>query len=174
MSASFLSQLERGLTGASSSALIRIANCYGISISELFCEAERSADPVVRRATRPSLPMMNGQRKTLLSRRPLTHFEVYIGEFEPGGSSGAAPYTHGDSLEMVLVLRGIVRLDLGPESHVLEEGDCTEYATSVPHRIENIGDTQAEVLFVISPPTSAAVHLDEFRSLRTAGGRDWE
>jgi len=163
MSASFLSQLERGLTGASTSTLIRIANCYGISISELFSGSEDAHERVLRRTMRPALPTMNGQRKMLLSRRPLTHFETYVAEFEVGGSSGDEAYTHGDSHEMVLVLRGRARLDLGPESHVLEEGDCAEYATSVPHRMENIGDGPAEVLFIISPPTSPATYLNDFR-----------
>lgn len=162
-SASFLSQLERGLSGASTSTLIRIANCFGTSISELFAGAEAGANPVMRRAERPQLPMLNGQRKMLLSRRPLTHFEVYLSEFDIGGSSGDEAYTHGDSHEMVLVLRGRVQLDLGPDSHILEEGDSIEYATSVAHRVVNIGDGPAEVLFMISPPTSTAAYLDGFR-----------
>lgn len=165
-SASFLSQLERGLTGASTSTLIRIANCYGTSISELFSGAGDGQGLVMRRADRPALPLMGGQRKTLLSRRPLTHFEAYIGELEVGGSSGDEAYTHGDSHELVLVLKGRVQLDLGPESHALGEGDSVEYATSVPHRVVNIGDGPAEVLFVISPPTSTASYLDEFRARR--------
>lgn len=163
-SASFLSQLERGLTGASASTLIRIANCFGTSISELFSGSEGPRDPVLRRAQRPALPMTDGQRKTLLSRRPLTHFETYVSEFEPGGSSGPEQYTHGDSHEMILVLRGEVRLELGPEHHDLAEGDCVEYATSTPHRVSNIGEGPAEVLFMISPPTSTAGYLDEFRN----------
>ena len=145
-SASFLSQLERGLTGASTSTLIRIANCFGTSISELFSGVETGQNPVLRRAQRPSLPVMNGQRK-----------------FEVGGSSGDELYTHGDSHEMILVMQGRVRLDLGADSHDLEEGDSVEYATSVPHRVVNIGDGPAEVLFMISPPTSTAKYLDDFR-----------
>lgn len=162
-SASFLSQLERGLSGASTSTLIRIANCFGTSISELFSDAERGQDPVLRRAMRPSLPAMNGQRKILLSRRPLTYFEAYIAEFAVGGSSGDDAYTHGDSHEMILVLKGQVRLDLGDDSHALDEGDSVEYATSVPHRVINIGDGPAEVLFMISPPTSSGAYLAKFR-----------
>ena len=163
-SASFLSQLERGLCGASTSTLIRIANSFGTNISELFASAESGKDPVLRRHMRPTLPVTNGQRKMLLSRRPLTHFETYIAEFDIGGSSGDDPYTHGDSHEMILVLRGLVRLELGGDSHELDEGDSVEYATSVPHRVVNIGDGPAEVLFMISPPTSTSKYVDGFRS----------
>ena len=162
-SASFLSQLERGLSGASTSTLIRIANVFGTSISELFSGTEAGQDPVLRRAERPALPVMNGQRKSLLSRRPLTQFETYLAEFEPGGSSGTEQYVHGDSHEMLFVMNGRVQLDLGPDSHVLEDGDCIEYQSSVPHRVINIGPSSAEVLFIISPPTSTAASFVDYR-----------
>lgn len=163
-SASFLSQLERGLTGASASTLIRIANCFGTSISELFSAPEITRDPVLRRAQRPALPVTDGQRKMLLSRRPLTHFETYVSEFDVGGSTGPEQYTHGDSHEMFIVLRGSVRLELGADHHEMHAGDSVEYATSVPHRVANIGDVVAEVLFIISPPTSTATYLDTYRA----------
>lgn len=167
-SASFLSQLERGLTGASTSTLMRIANCYSTSISELFEGADGGQHPVTRRQDRPLLQLLYGQRKTLLSRRPLTHFEAYLSEFEPGGSTGPDAYTHGDSQEMVVVLRGSIRLELGAEGYEMYEGDCIEYATSTPHRVVNTGDGRAEVLFVISPPTSTATYLDDFKNKRAA------
>lgn len=162
-SASFLSQLERGLTGASTSTLIRIANCFGCSIAELFNGTEGPQDPVLRRRDRPGLPPVDGHHKTLISRRPLTHFESYVSEFEPGGSTGDEPYTHGDSHEMILVLAGRVQIDLGSDSHILDEGDSIEFSSSVPHRVANAGDGRASVLFVTSPPTSTPAYLDAFR-----------
>ena len=162
-SASFISQLERGLTGASTSTLVRIANCFGCSIAELFATSDMPQHPVLRRADRPALPKIGGHQKMLLSRRPLTHFESYISEFEPGGSTGDEPYTHGDSHEMILVLAGQVQIDLGPDSYLLDAGDSIEFASSVPHRVANISQAQASVLFVTSPPTSTSTYLDAFR-----------
>lgn len=159
-SASFISQLERGLSGASTSTLIGLANCFGTNISELFDEAGASEDnPVMRKHERPSLPEMHGQRKTLLSRRPLTQFETYLAEFQPGGSTGAEAYSHGASHEMLVVLKGTVVLTLGDRDHVMDQGDCAEYMSSTPHRVENTGTTEAEVMFIISPPTSTAKNL---------------
>lgn len=162
-SASFISQLERGLTGASTSTLMRIANCFNISISELFAEGDSERHSVMRPHQRPTLQLREGQRKTLLSRRPLTHFEVYISEFDPRGATGPDAYTHGDSHEMLLVLAGTVSVELGPESYKLSAGDCIEYSTSTPHRVANNTDERAEVLFMISPPTSTSAYLNEFR-----------
>lgn len=167
-SASFLSQLERGLTGASTSTLVRIANCFNTSISELFAGTESPRHSVLRPPERPMLQLRNGQRKMLLSRRPLTHFETYISVFDPQGSTGPDAYTHGDSHEMLLVLAGTISVELGPESHKLSAGDCIEYSTSTPHRVANNADERAEVLFMISPPTSTSAYLEEFRKKKFA------
>ncbi|MEP9371911.1 XRE family transcriptional regulator [Mesorhizobium sp. KR1-2] len=160
--ASFLSQLERGLSGANTSTLMLIANALGISVADLFDEAEISPHQVLTRAERPALPVSEGYRKTLLSRRPIHAVEVYSGEFAVGGSTGDQPYTHGDAHEMFIVLRGRLQLTLGEESFILGEGDSIEYATSTPHKTINIGDTPAEVLWIIAPPTSGAVDLDQY------------
>lgn len=162
-SASFLSQVERGLSGASTSSLMRLANCFGCSISELFAAAEISRDPVLRRAERPALPELEGHRKMLISRRPLTTFESYVSEFAPGGSTGPDQYTHGDSHEMILVLTGKALIELGPESYQLDAGDCIEFMSSVPHRVANAAEGATSVLFITSPPTSSPGYLAGFR-----------
>jgi transcriptional regulator with XRE-family HTH domain len=161
-SASFLSQLERGLTGATASTLMQIAQALSISVADLFEERSGSTHRVLRRDQRPTLPPADGYRKTLLSQRPIHDFEVYVGEFEPGGSTGPDTYTHGDSHEMMLVLAGSVEITLGTERFRLGAGDSIEYASSTPHRIANIGDGRAEVQWIIAPPTSALAELDQF------------
>ena len=160
--ASFLSQLERGLSGVNISTLMRIASALGISLTDLFEDATPPVGRVLRKAERPALPPAEGYRKMLLSRRPIRDMEVYIGEFDPGGSTGEKPYSHGDSHELFFVLRGTVELTLGDERHVLSAGDSIEYPSSVPHKTENIGTETAEVLWMIAPPTSVADDLDKY------------
>ncbi|WP_421913212.1 helix-turn-helix domain-containing protein [Mesorhizobium sp.] len=160
--ASFLSQLERGLSGANTSTLMLIANALGISLSDLFDERKATPHAVLTRAERPALPVSEGYRKTLLSRRPIRDVEVYCGHFDVGGSTGDTPYTHGNAHEMFLVLRGRVELTLGAEIFVLDEGDSIEYPTSTPHKTVNVGGTPAEVLWIIAPPTSGTIDLDEY------------
>ncbi|MFI7447436.1 helix-turn-helix domain-containing protein [Nonomuraea sp. NPDC049714] len=155
-SPSFISQLERGQTSASIGMLRRIAGALGLTVADLFNDEEEVGHRVVRRSQRPELPMSPGTRKYLISQRPLRNLEMYAGEFDPGASTGAEPYTHGDSQEILLVLRGQVTIWLGSASpQVLTGGDSVEYRTSVPHRLANQGDEVAEVLWVISPPTPA-------------------
>ncbi len=160
--ASFLSQLERGASGATVSTLMRIAEALSISMSDLFEDSDPALHRVLRRGDRPALPQASGYRKTLLSQPPIRAFEVYVGSFDPQGSTGPDPYTHGDAQEMMFVLQGQVEITLGPERFVLSEGDSIEYRSSTPHRIANAGDGIAEVQWIISPATSAKAELDEF------------
>jgi transcriptional regulator with XRE-family HTH domain len=76
--ASFLSQLERGLSGVNISTLMRIAGALGISLTDLFEEAAPPVGRVLRKHERPALPPAEGYRKMLLSRRPIRDMEVYI------------------------------------------------------------------------------------------------
>jgi transcriptional regulator with XRE-family HTH domain/quercetin dioxygenase-like cupin family protein len=170
-SASFISQLERGLTGASTASLNLIASALGVSVAALFEERATGSGEVLRWSERASLPPVDGCRKMLLSRRPLTHMEVYVGEFDIGGSTGSALYTHGNAQEMLVVLRGIVEVSLGDVRHVLEEGDCIEYFTSTPHRTENIGNGRAEVMWIIAPPTSAGAELNQYTTWKPLAAR---
>ncbi|MBK8439007.1 MAG: helix-turn-helix transcriptional regulator [Rhodobacter sp.] len=158
--ASFLSQLERAMTGATTSTLMRIANALGISIADLFDVRPRSTHRVLRKAERPSWPEAAGYRKTLLSQRPIHDFEVFVGEFDIGGSTGSEQYTHGNSHEMLLVIAGEIELFLDDEVHRMSEGDCIEYPSSTPHRTVNCGTTLAIVQWIISPPTASSPAID--------------
>jgi transcriptional regulator with XRE-family HTH domain len=153
LSESFLSQVERGRASASIASLRRIADALGIGISDLFQPAAPARPKVLRRDDRPALAFGVLGRKLMLTPKPLHELEVFVGELEPGGSTGEEQYAHGDSEELFVVLRGSVRLELGDELHELDEGDSIDYRSSTPHRISNAGDGLAEVMWIISPPS---------------------
>jgi transcriptional regulator with XRE-family HTH domain len=153
VSESFLSQVERGRASASIASLRRIANALGVSVADLF-EPEGPPRPrVLRKDERPSLAFGVLGRKLLLTPQPLQHLEVFVGELDPGGSTGPEPYAHGDSEELFVVIAGTVQLELGGDLHDLEAGDSIDYRSSTPHRITNVGEERAEVMWIISPPS---------------------
>ena len=153
VSESFLSQVERGRASASIASLRRIAGALGVSVADLFEPGGPPRPRVLRRSERPSLAFGILGRKLLLTPRPLQHLEVFVGELDPGGSTGAEPYAHGDSEELFVVLAGSVQLELGGELHELEQGDSIDYRSSTPHRAANVGEERAEVMWIISPPS---------------------
>ena len=108
---------------------------------------------MLRRSDRPSLGFGILGTKRLLTPRPMHHLEAFVGELDEGGSTGAEPYAHGDSEELLIVLAGDVQLELGGEVHDLRSGDSIDYRSSTPHRVTNVGAGQAEVIWIISPPS---------------------
>jgi transcriptional regulator with XRE-family HTH domain len=153
LSESFLSQVERGRSNASIASLRRIADALGVSMADLFEPDGLPGPRVLRRDERPALQFGILGRKLLLTPRPLHHLEVFAGELEVGGSTGAEPYAHGDSEELFIVVSGTVRLELGGEEFELGPGDSIDYRSSTPHRAVNTGQELAEVLWIISPPS---------------------
>jgi transcriptional regulator with XRE-family HTH domain len=153
VSASFLSQVERGRSGASLNSLQRIAHALEVSISDLF-ELDTSDRTRVLRADERPVLSFGSLRKYLLTPRPLEHLEVMIGVFEPGSATGDEPYTHGDSEEMCFVVSGHVEAQIGTQLHEMRTGDSIDYRSSTPHFFRNPSATDtAEVLWIISPPS---------------------
>jgi transcriptional regulator with XRE-family HTH domain len=153
VSPSLLSQLENGRANASIGSLRRISEALGASLTDLFDDKHTVASHLLRKADRPELTMQEGTRKYAITRAPLHHLEVYAAEFDPGGSTGEDAYVHGDSQEILLVLRGMVTASLDQDVYELNAGDSIEYRSSVPHRVTNTGNAMAEVLWITSPPT---------------------
>ena len=153
VSESFVSQLERGRSSASVATLQRLAAAVGIEVSDLFAGESQSGPRVLRRHERQLLEWGHLGRKALLTPKPFQSLEIVVARFEPGGSTGDEPYTHGDSEELLLVTAGRVHVQLGPDVHELRAGDSVHYRSSTPHRVSNPGDEPAEVVFVITPPS---------------------
>jgi transcriptional regulator with XRE-family HTH domain len=154
LSESFLSQVERGRANASIASLKRIAAALGVNVADLFePNGSRGRPRVLRRESRPTLAFGTLGRKHMLTPRPLEHLQVIVGELDAGGSTGAEPYTHGDSEELLVVLSGTVSLQLGTEVFELASGDSIDYRSSTPHKLSNVGGETAEVMWIISPPS---------------------
>jgi transcriptional regulator with XRE-family HTH domain len=153
LSESFLSQLERGQTGATIASLQRIARALGVEVSDLFAASEPRRPRVVRYDERQRVAWGQLGRKALLTPKPFEFLEVVAAELQPGGSTGDEPYSHGDSEELLHVTKGAVELELGGEVITLCAGDSAHYRSSTSHRVSNPGHVDAEVLFIVSPPS---------------------
>lgn len=154
VSSSFLSQLENARTNASVASLRKIAVALGVSPAQLLDDKLVHTRGVLRAEDRPTLPL-EGADKYVLSLPPLRNLEVYAGHFEPGGSTGADLYTHGQSQEMLVVTMGEIMLQLGDDRYTLRTDDSIEFLSSVPHRVVNESDAPASVIWINSPPTPA-------------------
>ncbi|MFD5599054.1 helix-turn-helix domain-containing protein [Leucobacter sp. NPDC058333] len=166
VSSSFLSQLENGHTNASVASLRKIATALGVTPAQLLDDSSAHTRGVLRREDRPTLPL-EGAEKFVLSTPPLRNLEVYAGRFEPGGSTGTEPYTHGHSQEMLVVTSGEVVLELGDDRYTLRTDDSIEFLSSVPHKVVNRSGVTASVVWINSPPTpDSTPHTVEYQHNR--------
>lgn len=153
ISEGYLSQVERGLANPSIGTLQQIADALGLKIGDLFADDFHARPQVLRVDARPGLAFGVLGRKYRLTPKAQQHMEAFIGEFDPGGSTGDDAYTHGDSEELLLILAGQVELTLDTDRHLMDTGDSIVYRSSTPHRLTEIGGHSATVLWMISPPS---------------------
>lgn len=150
---SFLSQVERDVTSPSIATVHRIARALDLSIAQLFAH-DADTGRIVRREARrrveyPGLKAVD----EFLTSNMAGRLQVILSTIEPGGGTGAEPYTHESDEETVVVLDGVLDLWVGDEHYVLREGDAITFPSRLPHWNVNHGATPAMVLFCMTPPS---------------------
>lgn len=151
-SLSFLSKLENARTSITLKNLTRLLQYYGITLPELFQSSEGEKMTVFRREHRQKIE--SGQESITLellvpdlSRK----MEPLLIGFEPR-SRYDRPLRHTGE-ECVFVIKGEFKLELDKEVHLLREGDMAYYPSKQSHAWENLDDTEALLLMVITPPS---------------------
>ena len=151
---SFLSQVERNLTSPSVASLRKVAQAFGVPLTELFQGPMMPENRVVRRHERRQLIHPSRQWRDYLLTPNLTgKLQVILSMIEPGGGSGEEPYAHDSDEECVIILRGRLEFWVGTDRYILEEGDSIVFESRIPHRNRNPGPEQAEVLWITTPPS---------------------
>jgi DNA-binding transcriptional MerR regulator/mannose-6-phosphate isomerase-like protein (cupin superfamily) len=152
LSTSFISSLERGVSGASIAALRRLLEAYGRTVGELLRGAAPSGSRMVRPADRRVLDAGRGVRIEDLF-ASVTALESQLFVLAPGASSDGY-YRHAGE-EFMYVLTGTlgVWLDDPHEFYRLEPGDALTFPSTHDHRIAALGSDEARVLWINTPPT---------------------
>lgn len=155
VSVGMLSQMERGVSAPSIRTLQRVAEALEVPISWFFTDGPSSSGApawVLRRSDRRTLSLgTSGVTKELLAPGGEGAIELLHVIIEPGGSSGAAPYTHAGE-DAGVVIEGSMRLEVDGESCLLGAGDAFRFKSTLPHRFENPGPARAVVLWAVTPP----------------------
>ncbi|RIK85150.1 MAG: Cro/Cl family transcriptional regulator [Hyphomicrobiales bacterium] len=156
LSIGFISQVERNQSNPSVKALHDISRALGVNITWFFDDTAAAAaepvSPIVRVHERKKIYYGLDICDELLTPKSSEALELIWSRFAPGSSSGAQPYTH-DGEEAGVVLSGTLELVIGDTAYTLSAGDSFGFRSSTPHRYRNDGDTDAIVLWAITPPT---------------------
>ena len=162
VSASALSALENGRGGMSLKALQKVAEQFGLSITELLVPAPNangpsedpplpveifescaSADGVVKRGS--------GTLYHLLGRARGHSLQPYIVSFLPGAGYASDPIGHAGE-EFAFVVIGEVDFMLGGEVHRLRQGDGIRFRAEPKHSFKNASSSGIAVIVGAATP----------------------
>lgn len=153
-SVGFLSQVERGLTEPSLSALRKISDALEVSLYMLLEQGITNAMTVKsdRRAL-IKLPNSSIQYEVvspMASDNYLPASLVVQFQIEAGGCD-SDDYLHHDSEEIVVILEGELDIDTGGVITHMSQGDSILIKPNTPHRTENNSDHPVKGLCVLTP-----------------------
>jgi transcriptional regulator with XRE-family HTH domain len=152
LSASLLSQLERGIANPSVATLRRLTETLGVSIFSLL-EEPRETHTVVRPDRRRRIVIQDGRlRYELLSPDTNGQMEVWMGYLAVGEEMGSEVSSH-PSEEFIFVIKGRMEIHIGGEIYFLDEACSIQYDGRQPHRIVCAGDEDLMFLSALTPPT---------------------
>ena len=157
VSASLISQIERGLANPSVSTLYAMVAELDVSLDELLFNEKRSSEPLasgagpIQRATeRHRIRLASGvlwERLTTVS-EPGVEF-LYVMYEVGGASSPADQYQRHGGHEWGYVLSGSLEVTIGFRQYLLEPGDAVSLDSTTPHRLANVGDVPVHAIWFV-------------------------
>lgn len=154
ISATHVSEIERGKASPTIGALGRIAQALGLRPAELV-EPKELPDVTVRRAAdRHAQTVMWGGVRIESLTEPTRDAMLSLHRFTLPISREPSLIHHHEGEEWVTALQGVAELRIDGQSHVLREGDSLHFRAHQRHSYANLGSGPA-VLLVAGRPRLA-------------------
>ena len=154
LSASYLSQIERGVTMPSLSRLTTIARALHVEMGYFFeddvsspCVVKLNQGKRLRSTADTSVELLSAD----LSDKDIQPYRVVC---QSDTSRDQLPTHPGE--EFGFVLKGQLTVTVGEETFVLEAGDSIHYQALQPHSWRNEGDEVCVAIWAVSPPIPEA------------------
>jgi transcriptional regulator with XRE-family HTH domain len=151
VSRAMISKLERGEKNPTLVVAAKLAEGFGVTLSQLVGMEERREVVVVPRERRMVMrDPETGFERQLLSPSFGGRGVEFIRNVVPEGStSGEFPPHRRGVEEYVAVEKGSLRAVIGGEEYLLKEGDALYFEADVTHRFDNVGDDECSYYLVI-------------------------
>jgi len=154
VSATHLSEIERGLSSPTVGALARVARALGeepaLLVAELVDRPRRRV-AVVRRDERRAFVERGVTLCPLGSPIDGAEMSMVDVELPPAGADRPAELRLGTGEEFLLVLAGSVEFDLGETQHLLSEGDAIHVGAGGTRVVRGRGNAPSRVLWISLP-----------------------
>jgi transcriptional regulator with XRE-family HTH domain len=139
VSRAMLSRIERGESSPTAQLLNKVCGGLGVTLSMLFAETEKPANPLARRAVQTIWrdPQSGYLRRNVSPTGTGASVEIVEIEFPPGESVAFRNDQVAAREQQIWVLDGALEVDLGDETFHLEKGDCFYMRFGLPIRFRN-------------------------------------
>ncbi|RXZ70139.1 helix-turn-helix domain-containing protein [Agromyces albus] len=165
ISASAVSQIERGVMQPSVSRLIAITDALGVPLADVFDDAgdsderhaasgdEHAGYTLVRAHQATPVALESGVTFRRLSPRSTSELDLFESVYPPGSTATGdnALFRH-EGYEIGSVVSGELTIEFDDETVVLAPGDSISYPCSKPHRIRNSSSRPAVATWLIVHP----------------------
>jgi transcriptional regulator with XRE-family HTH domain len=152
-SKALISRIENGNVSPSINSLLKIAGALEIKPYDLFLPSGEAIPSVVLKADRKSAKMSGGKVEVefLTDQTEEKKIEPFLITVDKGASTSSELGGHTGEI-WTMALKGSMELTLGPDVHVLEEGDCAYFKASIPHSFKSVGRGKSVAFCVVTPP----------------------
>ncbi len=155
VSATHVSEIERGMTSPTVGALAKIAHAMGTDVAYFVEKKNVSKTTIVHKPERKKMQFKDWGATyfSLAKKIPNPKMSFLEVELEPGIKRPEETSTH-DGEEFALVTKGVMEIIIGEEKYILKEGDSIHYKANKPHAMRNIGDAKCRAIWITLPPYS--------------------
>jgi transcriptional regulator with XRE-family HTH domain len=148
-----ISMIEQNRVSPSIASLKKILEAFGLSLADFFVNRFTLDSQIFYRAQELH-PIAEGlvvlrQVGANLSHRKL---QVLHEKYAPGGDTGPAMLAH-EGEEAGVVIRGQIEITVGGQHEKLGPGDGYSFHSRIPHRFQNVGTEECEIVSACTPPT---------------------
>ena len=155
-----IERIENNLDIPSLAPLIKIARVLGVRLGT-FLDDQDEVGPVVcrKKEAKDAISFSNNaihSRKhmeyhSLSKSKADRHMEPFIIDVMPTEDTDFVLSSH-EGEEFIYVLNGVVEINYGKNTYILEEGDSIYYDSIVAHHVHAAADNKARILGVVYTP----------------------
>lgn len=152
VSATHVSEVERGRTSPTVGALCKIAKALGVNPSHLIDfpigDEVSVTEPGKRLIISGPIPV--GSAEVLTQQQPHAEITFLIGSVNPGFPEGYPRDAHPGE-KLLFVLEGTMEVLFGDDTFVLRRGDSLHFKATLPQIFRNPGDVPCRFLWADWP-----------------------
>ena len=151
--------IEENVNVPSLAPLIKIARVLGVRLGTFLDDNDELGTAIARRTDNiKSISFSNNDAEarkhmdyfSLAKAKSDRHMDPFIIDIAVSDTDFSLSSHEGE--EFIYVLEGIVEINYGKETYLLEQGDSIYYDSIVPHHVHAAGQVTAKILAVVYTP----------------------